>query len=225
MVDAPSSLVTERFDYDGGRDVTLYVPSGRVETFVFAADGGWHVERLGEALAESDLRTTMVVGLHGHPEEQGRLREYVPTVDPTTFLAHEQFFVAVVDWVGNRYPMSLDPDRCAVWGASLGGEFALAMGLRMWPRFRFVFSVSPGAGFRPPAQMGDYPKSVYLVAGTEEPFFLANARRWSDSLTAAGSDVVMMERAGGHGDPFSSAEFPRMVNHAWPSQLPRLRSS
>jgi hypothetical protein len=32
-------LVTETFDYDGGRDVTVYVPSGPPEAIVFASDG------------------------------------------------------------------------------------------------------------------------------------------------------------------------------------------
>ena len=54
---------------------------------------------------------------------------------------------------------------------------------------------------------------TYLVAGTQEPFFLENATRWADALRDAGADVMMTERVGGHGDPFWQAEFPLMV--AW----------
>ena len=54
---------------------------------------------------------------------------------------------------------------------------------------------------------------AYLVAGTQEPFFLENAARWADALRGAGADVVMAEREGTHGGPFWRAEFPRMA--AW----------
>ena len=33
------ALVTETFDYDGGRQVTAYVPPAPPEAIVFAADG------------------------------------------------------------------------------------------------------------------------------------------------------------------------------------------
>jgi enterochelin esterase-like enzyme len=54
---------------------------------------------------------------------------------------------------------------------------------------------------------------TYLVAGTQEPFFLENARRWADALRDAGADVVMNERTGSHGGAFWREEFPLMV--AW----------
>ena len=54
---------------------------------------------------------------------------------------------------------------------------------------------------------------TYLVAGTQEPFFLENATRWADALRDAGADVVMNERAGSHGGAFWREEFPLMV--AW----------
>jgi S-formylglutathione hydrolase FrmB len=54
---------------------------------------------------------------------------------------------------------------------------------------------------------------TYLVAGTDEPFFLANAARWARALQEAGADIVMKERPGSHGGPFWREEFPLMV--AW----------
>jgi hypothetical protein len=54
---------------------------------------------------------------------------------------------------------------------------------------------------------------VYLVAGTEEPFFLTNATRWADALRDTDAEVVMTERAGSHGGAFWRKEFPLMV--AW----------
>ncbi len=103
--------------------------------------------------------------------------------------------------------------RSAVWGASVGGELALAMGLRHPDIYGAVFSASPGAGYRPPATMSSSLPRVYLVAGTLEPFFLENATRWAVALRDAGADVVMTERFGSHGDAFWMEEFPLMV--AW----------
>jgi hypothetical protein len=54
---------------------------------------------------------------------------------------------------------------------------------------------------------------TYLVAGTLEPFFLANATRWADALRDAGADVVLSERVASHGTALWRAEFPLMV--AW----------
>jgi hypothetical protein len=54
---------------------------------------------------------------------------------------------------------------------------------------------------------------VYLVAGTLEPFFLANATPWADALRDAGADVVMSKRVASHGNALWQAEFPLMV--AW----------
>ena len=56
---------------------------------------------------------------------------------------------------------------------------------------------------------------TYLVAGTLEPFFLANATRWAAALRDAGADVVMSERVASHGDALWRAEFPLMVTWAF----------
>jgi enterochelin esterase-like enzyme len=107
----------------------------------------------------------------------------------------------------------LPADRTAVFGVSAGGELALAMGLRHPDIYGVVFCASPGAGYRPPAMMPSLLPRAYLVAGTQEPFFLKNATRWADALRDAGADVVMTERVGSHGDAFWREEFPLMV--AW----------
>jgi enterochelin esterase-like enzyme len=207
-------FVTETLDYDGGRDVTVYVPSDPAEAIVFAGDGGWHVSRLGGALDAAEWRSTMVVGVHGLPDDGGRLEEYVPGFDQSRFAAHEGFFVdGVRRWVRTRFGVALPGERTAVWGASLGGELALAMGLRHPEIYGAVFSASPGAGYKPPAVMPSPLPRAYLVAGTEERFFLRNAKRWADALRSAGADVVMTERVGRHGGEFWGEEFPLMV--AW----------
>jgi hypothetical protein len=60
---------------------------------------------------------------------------------------------------------------------------------------------------------------TYLVAGTREPFFAANAARWAHALHEAGADVVMKTRPGSHGGAFWQDEFPLMVAWAFGHQM------
>ena len=214
MSPTAGQLVTEMFNYDGGRQVTVYVPLAPSESIVFAGDGGWHISRLGTVLEAANVQSTMIVGVHGLADDDARLKEYSPTFDAERFAAHEQFFVEVVrQWVQSRFGVVLPPERTAVWGASLGGELALAMGVRHPDIYGTVFSASPGGGYRPPAVLPNPLPRVYLVAGTLEPFFRENATRWAVALRDAGADVVMTERVGSHGDAFWREESPLMV--AW----------
>jgi enterochelin esterase-like enzyme len=213
-------LVTERFDYDGGRLVTAYVPPTAPEAIVFAGDGQL-ITSWGGALERADLPPTMVVGAHRLEDEILRIREYSPgestadfAFDPELFAAHEEFFVKDLrGWARSRFDVNLPVDRTAVFGVSASGELALAMGLRHPDIYGTVFCASPGAGYRPPAAMPDLLPRAYLVAGTHEPFFLENATRWADALSDAGAEVVMTQRTGSHGDAFWREEFPLMA--AW----------
>jgi enterochelin esterase-like enzyme len=214
MPRAAGQFVTETSNYDGGRQVTVYIPPAPPESVVFAGDGGWHVSRLGQALEAAGAASTMIVGVHGLADDDARLREYSPAFDAERFAAHERFFVDDVrQWVESRFGVTLPAGRTAVWGASIGGELALALGLRHPDSYGAVFSASPGGGYRPPAVLPSALPRVYLVAGTLEPFFRQNATRWAVALRDAGADVVMTERAGPHGGAFWGEEFPLMA--AW----------
>jgi enterochelin esterase-like enzyme len=208
-------LVTETFDYDGGRQVSVYVPPAPPTAVVFSGDGQV-LSHWGGYLEAADVPPIMLVGAHhaGAGDEMARLPEYSPAFDTKRFAAHERFFVHDVrDWVRSRFGVALPADRTAVSGVSASAEFALAMGLRHPGMYGTVFAASPGAGYRPPLIMPAALPRTYLTAGTLEPFFLENATRWAQALRAAGADVVMTERAGDHGDPFWQAEFLKMV--AW----------
>jgi len=208
-------LVTETFEYDGGRQVTVYVPPDPPEAVVFAGDGQL-ISQWGGYLEAADVPPTMIVGAYrtADEDEMVRIHEYSPPFDEERFAAHERFFVEDVRrWVRSRFGVALPAERTAVCGVSASGELSLAMGLRHPDLYGAVFSASPGAGYRPPAVMPSPLPRTYLVAGTLEPFFLENATRWTDALRDAGADVVMTERVGNHGDPFWAGEFPRMV--AW----------
>lgn len=100
-----------------------------------------------------------------------------------------------------------------MFGASAGGELALALGLRHPDVYGAILCGSPGGGYQPSGTMPSRVPRTYLVAGTLEPFFLDNATRWATALRDAGADVVMGERVASHGDALWRAEFPLMV--AW----------
>jgi enterochelin esterase-like enzyme len=212
-VSVAGDFVTEVFEYDAGRPVTVYVPPDPPEVVVFAGDGQL-ISQWGDVLAAADVPPTMIVGAHRLDDEMLRLHEYSPGFEPDRFAAHEQFFVEDVrGWVQSRFGVALPAERTAIFGVSASGELALAMGLRHPDLFGAVFCASPGGGYRPSDLMpGPLPRA-YLVAGTLEPFFLENATRWATALRDAGADVVMTERLGSHGDAFWREEFPLMV--AW----------
>ena len=85
-------FVTETFDYDGGRQVTVYVPPDPPEAIVFAGDGQM-ISQWGGLLEAADVPSTMIVGAHRVADETLRLHEYSPGFDPERFAAHERFFV------------------------------------------------------------------------------------------------------------------------------------
>ena len=206
-------LVTETFGYDGGRQVTVYLPPTPPEAIVFAGDGQ-RISRWGELLEEADLPSTMIVGAHRVADETLRLHEYSPGFDPQRFAAHERFLVEDIGaWVRSRFGVKLPAKRTAVFGVSAGGELALALGLRHPDLYGAIFSASPGAGFQPPDVIPAPLPRTYLVAGTLEPFFLDNAARWATALRDAGADVEMSTRTAGHDDAMWRVEFPLMV--AW----------
>ena len=208
-------FVTETFAYDGGRQVTVYVPPHPPEAIVFAGDGQ-RISKWGRLLEKADVPSTMIVGVHGLTDEMRRLHEYSPRFEPERFAAHERFFVEDVRrWTESRLGVALRPERIAVFGVSAGGELALALGLRHPDVYGAVFCASPGGGYKPPGVMPSPLPRTYLVAGTQESFFLENAKRWLDALRDAGADVVMNERAGSHGGAFWREEFPLMVEWAF----------
>jgi enterochelin esterase-like enzyme len=214
-VSMTGELVTEAFDYDGGRAVTVYVPPEPPEAVVFAGDGQV-ISPWGAVLEAADLPSTMIVAAHRPTDETLRLHEYSPGFEPERFAAHERFFVEDVRlWARTRFGVALPADRTAVFGVSASGELALAMGLRHPDLYGAIFCASPGAGYRPPGVMpGSIPRT-YLVAGTLEPFFLGNAARWADALHDAGAEVVFKERPGSHGGAFWQEELPLMVTWAF----------
>jgi enterochelin esterase-like enzyme len=212
---AGREFVTETLDYDGGRQVTAYLPRDDPAAVVFAGDGQWLSQWTG-SLDSTDVPPTLIVGVHGVADDEARLKEYSPVFDAPRFEAHEAFFVhEVARWSTSRFGIDLPAERTAVFGYSAGGELALALGLRHPHVFGAVIAGSPGGGFRPPDMMPTPLPRVYLFGGTREPFFLDNARAWALALQTAGAQVALSEKATSHGDPLWHAEFPQMLQWAF----------
>src|SRR6516164_1203857 len=115
-------LITETFEYDDGREVTVYVPPQPPAAVVFTGDGQL-VSQWGAVLEAADVPSTMIVGAHRLADETLRLQEYSPGFDPARFAAHERFFVDDVGrWVRTRFGVALPADRTAVFGVSASGE-------------------------------------------------------------------------------------------------------
>ena len=114
MSSIAGEFVTETFGYDGGRQVTVYVPPGPPEAVVFAGDGQL-ISQWGGAVEAAGVPSTMIVGVHRLADEMLRLHEYSPGFDPDRFGAHEEFFVDDVrGWVRSRFGVALPAERTAV---------------------------------------------------------------------------------------------------------------
>jgi len=210
--------MTDTFEFDGGRKITVYIPLTPPEAIVFAGDGQ-RIAEWGLCLEKAVVPSTMVVGVHSLTDERLRLHDYSPEFDPERFAAHETFFVEDVRrWTRSRLGVALPAERTAIFGASAAGELALALGLRHPQVYGAILCASPGGGYKPPATIPSPLPRTYLVAGTQEPFFLDNARTWAAALHHAGADVVMQERVGSHGGAFWKEEFALMVAWAFPAK-------
>jgi enterochelin esterase-like enzyme len=201
--------------FDGGRHVSVYLPSRTPVAVVFAADGG-SVAQWGELLEGPDVPPTAIVGVHGLTDEMQRLEEYSPVFNPDRFAAHEEFFVEEVRlWARDQLGLDLPSERTAVFGASAGGELAIALGILHPDVYGTILAGSPGAGYRPPESLPTRLPRTYLLAGTQEPFFLDNADRWARALRDAGAEVVFQERDADHGSELWRSEFPLMIQWAF----------
>ncbi|GAB3916417.1 hypothetical protein GCM10027613_14800 [Microlunatus endophyticus] len=119
-------LITETFHYDGGRQVTVYVPPEPTRAIVYAGDGQL-ISQWGGYLEAAGITSTMIVGAHrtDAEDEMVRIKEYSPSFDEDRFAAHERFFVGDVrEWVRSHLGVALPAERTAVCGVSAGAELS-----------------------------------------------------------------------------------------------------
>ena len=74
MTSIAGQLVTEAFEYDDGRPVTVYIPPDSPQGIVFAGDGQL-ISQWGGFLEAAEVPPTMMVGVHRLDDETLRLRE------------------------------------------------------------------------------------------------------------------------------------------------------
>lgn len=133
-------LVTEAFDYDDGRQVTVYVPPVPPKGIVFAGDAQM-ISQWARSLEISAAPPTVIVGVHRSADETLRLHEYSPKFEPKRFAAHKRFFAhGVAAWARSRFSLKLSVERTAVFGVSAGGELALALVIRHPEFYAVIFS-------------------------------------------------------------------------------------
>lgn len=73
-------MVTETFGYDGGRQVTVYVPPDPPEAVVFAGDGQLISSWGGSITALTTIRQVVSTGPDGDPPRRNRAgARFVPT--------------------------------------------------------------------------------------------------------------------------------------------------
>src|SRR3984957_13680939 len=206
-------FVTETFEYDGGRQVTVYVPPDPPEAIVFAGDGQ-RISKWGRLLEEAAVPSTMIVGVHGRTDETLRLHEYSPGFEPKRFAAHEEFFVQDVRrWTESRFGVALPVERSAVFGVSADGELALALGASAFTGLRCDLMRVAWRWLQAAWRYAES-ASAHIPRGRHTGAVLPGERKeMGRALRDAGADIVMNERVGSHGGAFWRKELPLVV--AW----------
>jgi enterochelin esterase-like enzyme len=143
-----------------------------------------------------------LIGVRAAPGSE-RGSEYVYGLDPDTsrFIAHEHFFINDVSaWAQRTLGVTGSRAGSTLWGASNGGAFVVAMGLRHPERFDFVVAASPVYAVLPVASSSARLPQFHLLAGTFETVTRAQTQRLSEALRAAGARSSYDEFTGGHDD-------------------------
>ena len=202
------------------RPITVYTPPLRpgekVAATVYLADGG-QVHQVAPYIdylvVSRRLPAVLLVGVHPGKNLLGgddpqvsdtRALEYLIGFGKTDerFEAHERFFInEVIPWAEAKFGAPKDRNRRAVWGASNGGSFALAMGLRHSDVFGHVIAFSPtwsGNLSTPKWTRAEVP-SHYLLFGTLESKNIRKlASDWSETVSQNGAAVTLRQPVSGH---------------------------
>lgn len=200
------------------RSLTIYSPPLRrdeqIAAVIYIADGkavqlmAPYVEPL---IVSRRLPPILLVGVHNGGVKPGdpkvndfRAREYLMGFGETDerFIAHERFLIEeVLPWAETKFSAPKDENKRAVFGASNGGSFALAMGIRHSEVFGHIIAFSPTwrDNLSTPSWKPAQAPSQYLLVGTLES---ANVRKlnkeWSETAKKSGATVTLREPVAGH---------------------------
>ena len=203
-------VVVETLGYDGGREVTVYVPSRQPEAIIYAGDGEL-VAPWGGLLEGHGLPATVVVGTHRLADETLRIREYSPGASTAQFSFDPERFAALcaVPPAIHRFPGSMaarlqelarivaeeyDGDAARLWqGVGTGQE--LLKRIQALPGFGkqkaqiFVALLAKQLGVRPEGwekAVGAYAEDGYRsVADVVDGISLQKVRAFKQEAKAA----------------------------------------
>ncbi len=209
------------------RLVTVYLPpdhqSNEKLPVVYATDGngvGPYIRRIDAGISKQSVPRFVLVAAHAAPMSaysNERALEYLPGFDEKRFDRHQQFFVSeLAQWAQDRFGVSDERDKRAVFGCSDGGGHALATG--HMNRERFGHCIAYSTGLPPNDRMGweaDKAPYVHLCAGTLEGAFFDATHAWAAWLHFAKSPHHWTERVCGHDLIQWIEELPRALARAW----------
>jgi enterochelin esterase-like enzyme len=190
------------------RQLITYVPPRTVQDkplkVIYAADGTL-VRSLAPAMdtliAAGLMEPVVIVGVRAADTGDDRTREYVYgyDADSTRFLAHEKFFINEVSaWAESTLHVSSARQDRTIWGASNGGAFAVAMGLRHPDRFGRVIAMSPVYADIPAPNSATALPQFFLAAGTFEETTETRAGLLVNVLRGMHAPTKFEQFVGGH---------------------------
>ena len=191
------------YDRDTSRRYpVLILLSGTPGTESDWTSGGGFAEIVFDNLIASGAMQPMLVVMHASDVlRNGRRADNLKEIEPiiTTLLVPE---------IRTRYRVRKDPQSWAVAGLSLGGEYALTVGLRHPELFRTVASISGslvppdlenrfGAAFADAPRIRKDYRLIWIGSGTEDTFY-GGAKALRSRLDAAGIPHQSFDLPGPH---------------------------
>lgn len=205
----------------GRRLVEVYRPAveGKGDLPLLVVSDGWSYSELislpailDNLIAAGEIPPLVAVMVNP-PDPEMRDTDLACNAAYSSFLAEE-----LIPWVRERYPVTLDPSRTVIAGASLGGLAAACAAVEHPGLFGNVLSQSGSFWWKPEADAEPEelrrriakeprrPVRFYLDVGLMEvgptrddgPSLLEANRRLRDALRAKGYPVEYVEFSGGH---------------------------
>lgn len=172
----------------GERGVTVYLPPvGNLAdaNIVVMADGQGAegmARALEAAILDKRVAPTVILGIHNggyegtpgmeyDPSKDLRAREYLEEQDPDRFTKHLLWVIdGVLPWAREKYGLTHEYQKTAVFGFSNGGAFAYLAAIRRPEVFGVAIPLS--LGYSPQSSPETYLKShFYFASGAMEPGF------------------------------------------------------
>jgi enterochelin esterase-like enzyme len=204
--------------YDGAsatRYPVLILLAGTPGTETDWTSGGGFAETIFDNLIAAGAMQPMVVVMHAsdvlrNGRRADNLREMEPIISNL-----------LVPQIRSRFRVRPDPESWALAGLSLGGEYALTVGLRHPELFRTVASISGslvppdfadrfGAALAEPARIRKDYRLIWIGSGTEDVFF-GGAKALVSQLTAAEIPHQFFQLAGPHVMPVFRKELIELM--------------